>query len=143
MSLETFHDLNIVEAAEKCGKFTILMAAFDVAGIKDILSGTEKFTLFAPIDQAFDDMPAEIHANLLEPENREKLVTILKYHVLAGSICSKEITDVDDIETLEGRKLTIMKSDGDIFINDAKVIMADINVSNGIIHVVDRVFIPE
>lgn len=80
---------------------------------------------------------------LLKPENKNKLVQILKYHVVSGSMKSQDVIKLDDIETVEGSKIEIMRRNDDVLINDAKVVMADIYTKNGVIHVIDKVLLPK
>ena len=142
MAVETYRDLNIIEAAKQAGKFKTLIAAINASGLKDTLtSGT--FTVFAPTDEAFENLPAGTIETLLKPENKDKLVKILKYHVVSGSKKSKDVINVDNIETVEGSELNIMRRDDDVMINDAKVVTADIYTKNGVIHVIDKVLMPE
>jgi len=142
MSVETYRDLNILEAAKKAEKFTTLIAAINAAGLSDILA-SGSFTVFAPTDEAFKNLPAGTLEMLLKPENKDKLVGILKYHVVPGSMKSQDVIKVDDIKTVEGSKIEIMRRNNDVLINDAKVITADIYTKNGVIHVIDKVLLPK
>ena len=142
MAVETYRDLNILEAAKKAEKFTTLIAAINAAGLNETLA-SGSFTVFAPTDDAFKNLPAGTLEMLLKPENKEKLVKILKYHVISGSMKSQDVIKVDDIETVEGSKIDIMRRNDDVLINDAKVVMADIYTKNGVIHVIDKVLLPK
>ena len=142
MAVETYRDLNILEAAKKAEKFTTLIAAVNAAGLNETLA-SGSFTVFAPTDDAFKNLPAGTLEMLLKPENKNKLVQILKYHVVSGSMKSQDVIKLDDIETVEGSKIEIMRRNDDVLINDAKVVMADIYTKNGVIHVIDKVLLPK
>jgi uncharacterized surface protein with fasciclin (FAS1) repeats len=142
MAVETYRDLNILEAAKKAEKFTTLIAAINAADLNETLT-KGSFTVFAPTDDAFKNLPAGTLEMLLKPENKEKLVQILKYHVISGSVKSPDVIKVDNIETVEGSKIQIMRRNNDVLINDAKIVMVDIYTKNGIIHVIDKVLMPQ
>jgi len=142
MAVETYRELNILEAAKKAEKFTTLIAAINAAGLNETLA-SGSFTVFAPTDDAFRNLPAGTLEMLLKPENKDKLVQILKYHVVSGSMKSQDVIKVDDIETVEGSKIEIMRRNDDVLINDAKVVMADVYTKNGVIHVIDKVLLPK
>ena len=142
MAVETYRDLNILEAAKKAEKFTTLIAAVNAAGLNETLA-SGSFTVFAPTDDAFKNLPAGTLEMLLKPENKNKLVQILKYHVVSVSMKSQDVIKLDDIETVEGSKIEIMRRNDDVLINDAKVVMADIYTKNGVIHVIDKVLLPK
>ena len=135
MAVETYRDLNILEAAKKAEKFTTLIAAVNAAGLNETLA-SGSFTVFAPTDDAFKNLPAGTLEMLLKPENKNKLVQILKYHVVSGSMKSQDVIKLDDIETVEGSKIEIMRRNDDVLINDAKVVMADIYTKNGVIQLI-------
>jgi uncharacterized surface protein with fasciclin (FAS1) repeats len=132
---------NIVETAVDAGSFKTLAAALKAAGLIDALSGDTEFTVFAPTDKAFAKLPKGTLESLLKPENKDKLVAILKYHVVQGSVTSKQVVKLDEAKTIGGKTVKINTSKG-VMINNAKVIKVDINCSNGIIHVIDTVLIP-
>ena len=134
---------NIVETAVAAGDFKTLVAALKAAGLVDTLNGPGPFTVFAPTDAAFAKLPAGTLQDLLKPENKEKLVAILTYHVVAGDVMAKDVVKMTEAKTLSGKDVKISVRDGKVKINDATVIKADIGCSNGVIHVIDSVLIPQ
>ncbi len=132
----------IPQVARTAGQFGTLLAAVDAAGLTETLLGRGPFTLFAPTDEAFNRLPNGTVKDLLKPENREKLRTILKYHVIAGRVTAAQASAVRSAETVAGQSVRISANGDDLRINDATVRIADIPASNGIIHVIDRVLIP-
>jgi uncharacterized surface protein with fasciclin (FAS1) repeats len=138
---DDIHD--IVDTAVAAGTFTTLVAAVTAAGLVDTLKGEGPFTVFAPTDEAFANLMEGTVENLLLPENKDQLVAILTYHVLAGKVMSADIAGKEmETETINGEMLEIDAED-DVMINDAKVVQADIECSNGVIHVIDAVLMPE
>lgn len=135
-------EADIVDTAVAAGKFDTLAAALTAAGLVDTLKGDGPFTVFAPTDEAFAALPAGTVESLLKPENRDKLVAILTYHVVPGKVTSSEVVKLDSAATVNGADLDISVDGNSVRINDAKVIMADIGASNGVIHVVDKVILP-
>lgn len=133
---------DIVETAVAAGSFKTLTAAIQAAGLTDTLKGKGPFTVFAPTDEAFAKLPAGTVENLLKPENKQKLVAILTYHVVAGRVTAAEVSKMTEAKTVNGKDLAIRTDMGHVMINDATVIKADIECSNGIIHVIDTVLIP-
>ena len=133
---------SIPQVAKTAGQFTTLLAAVDAAGLTETLLGRGPFTLFAPTDDAFGKLPAGTVQDLLRPENREKLRTILTYHVIAGRVTAAQARTVTMAETVAGQSLRISSSGDQLRINDAVVRIADIPASNGLIHVIDRVLLP-
>ena len=133
---------SIPQVAKTAGQFTTLLAAVDAAGLTETLLGRGPFTLFAPTDDAFGKLPAGTVQDLLRPENREKLRTILTYHVIAGRVTAAQARTVNMAETVAGQSLRISTSGDQLRINDAVVRIADIPASNGLIHVIDRVLLP-
>jgi uncharacterized surface protein with fasciclin (FAS1) repeats len=132
---------NIVETAIEAGSFTTLVAAVEAAGLVETLTGEGPFTVFAPTDEAFAALPAGTVENLLLPENRDQLVAILTYHVVPGAVKSTDLTDGMTATTVQGGDITIDLDNG-VMVNDATVVSADIEASNGIIHVIDAVIMP-
>ena len=132
----------IVDLAVATKNLSTLVAALKAADLVGTLSGTGPFTVFAPTNEAFAALPAGVLANLLKPENKAELVDLLTYHVAAGDVQAEDITDQEQIKTLEGDEVTARKSPGSIFINSAKVIGADNDASNGVVHIIDGVLIP-
>ena len=134
---------DIVETAVAAGSFKTLVAAIQAAGLVDTLKGKGPFTVFAPTDAAFARLPPGTVQDLLKPENKAKLVAILTYHVVAGDITSKEVVKLTEAKTVEGQTLKISVHDGKVMVNNATVVKADIPASNGVIHVIDTVLIPQ
>jgi uncharacterized surface protein with fasciclin (FAS1) repeats len=134
---------DIVETAVGAGSFTTLVAAVQAAGLVDTLKGPGPFTVFAPTDDAFKKLPAGTVENLLKPENKAQLVKILTYHVLPGKVLSKDIAGKTlSVKTVEGSEVSIDAMSG-VKINGATVVKADIEASNGVIHVIDQVLLPK
>ena len=119
-----------------------LAAAVTAAGLVETLQGNGPFTVFAPTDEAFADIPSEVD-KLLKPENKEKFFKILTYHVVRGKMEAADLEDGQELTTVEGSKLKVMIKDGTVRVGNAKVTSADISVSNGVIHVIDKVLLPE
>ena len=134
---------NIVETAASAGNFNTLAAALDAAGLIDTLEGDGPFTVFAPTDAAFEALPEGTVEMLLKPENKEKLTAILTYHVVAGKVMSSDVAGIDSATTVNGAEIAVMISGSDVMLNDAKVTAVDIGASNGVIHVIDKVLLPE
>jgi len=107
------------------------------------LKGPGPFTVFAPTDEAFAKLPAGTVQSLLKPENKAKLQSILTYHVMPGKVMSQELVKLDSAKTVEGGSIAIQAMDGGVMVNDAHVTQADIAASNGVIHVIDTVILPE
>jgi uncharacterized surface protein with fasciclin (FAS1) repeats len=133
---------NIVEVAQGAGQFNTLLTAAKAAGLAPVLSGSGPFTVFAPTDAAFARLPKGTVASLLKPQNKSKLAAILKYHVVAGEITSDEIkAGRTHVKTVNGRQVSVRKHGG-ITVNGARVVSADVQASNGVIHVINRVLLP-
>ena len=135
------HTMDIVDTAVGAGSFTTLVAAVQAAGLVDTLKGEGPFTVFAPTDEAFAALPAGTVEELLKPENKDKLVAILTYHVVPGKVMSTDLTNGMMAATFEGEEVTIM-TEGGVTVNKAKVVQADVEASNGVIHVIDAVILP-
>ncbi len=135
--------LNIVETAAEAGSFNTLLAAAKAAGLVDALQGDGPLTVFAPTDDAFAKLPEGTVATLLKPENKDQLAAILKLHVIAGSaVTSDQLAGKQlSAETLNGA-VSIDGRDG-VRVNDATVVAADVQASNGVIHVIDTVLLPK
>ncbi len=125
------------------GHFDTLVAAVKAAGLVETLKGPGPFTVFAPTDAAFAKLPPGTVENLLKPENKEKLVKILTYHVVAGDVMAKDVVKLHSAKTVEGASVTIKTADGGVTVNGAHVIKTDIIASNGVIHVIDTVLMPK
>jgi uncharacterized surface protein with fasciclin (FAS1) repeats len=136
------HAKDIVDTAVEAGSFTTLVAAVEAAGLVDTLKGDGPFTVFAPTDEAFAALPAGTVEDLLKPENIDQLTAILTYHVVPGKVMSTDLTNNMMAPTVQGSDLTIM-TEGGVTVNGANVTTADIETSNGVIHVIDAVIIPK
>jgi uncharacterized surface protein with fasciclin (FAS1) repeats len=136
------HAPDIVDVAVAAGQFNTLAAALGAADLIDTLKSEGPFTVFAPTDAAFEKLPAGTVEMLLEPENKDKLIAILTYHVVAGSVMAADVVELDSATTVNGADVTIAVVDGAVRINDATVVKADIAASNGVIHVIDTVLLP-
>jgi uncharacterized surface protein with fasciclin (FAS1) repeats len=135
-------EMDIVDTAVAAGTFNTLAAALDAADLIPTLKGDGPFTVFAPTDEAFAKLPAGTVESLLKPENRDQLVAILTYHVVSGKVMAKDVVNLSEATTVNGSDISIMVVDGKVRINDATVIAADVATSNGVIHVVDTVILP-
>ena len=133
---------DIVDTAVGAGSFKTLVAAVKAAGLVETLKGEGPFTVFAPTDEAFKKLPAGTVETLLKPENLKKLQGILTYHVVPGSVMAADVVKLDSAKTVQGQDVTIKVVDGGVMINGAKVVTADIECSNGVIHVIDSVILP-
>ncbi len=134
-------DKDIVDTAVGAGNFTTLVAAVQAAGLVDTLKGAGPFTVFAPTDAAFAALPAGTVEDLLKPENKDKLVKILTYHVVPGKVMSGDLTEGMKAKTVEGGELTITL-DGGAKVNGVAVSTPDVMATNGVVHVVDAVLLP-
>ena len=135
-------DKNIPAVAANAGNFGTLLAAAKAAGLVDALSGTGPLTVFAPTDEAFSKLPEGTVKALLLPENKQKLATILKYHVVAGRVYAADALKAKTATTLHGGSVSISTDDRGAFVNDAQLMTTDIDASNGVIHLIDRVILP-
>jgi len=133
--------MDIVDTAVEAGNFETLVAAVEAAGLVETLKGEGPFTVFAPTDAAFDALPEGTVESLLE--DTDALTSILTYHVVPGSVMSGDLSDGMTAETVEGSEIEVSISDGTVMVNDATVTTADIEASNGVIHVIDAVIMPE
>jgi uncharacterized surface protein with fasciclin (FAS1) repeats len=134
---------NIVDTAVAAGSFKTLVAALKAADLTDTLKGKGPFTVFAPTDDAFKKLPPGTLESLLKPENKAKLRAVLTYHVVAGKVTSTEVVKLTSAKTLNGQSVSIGTSAGSVMVNNARVVKADIPASNGVIHVIDTVLLPE
>ena len=126
----------------KAGNFNTLVAAVQAGELVETLKSKGPFTVFAPTDEAFAKLDKDTLESLLKPENKDQLVAILTYHVVAGKVMSTDITGDMQPSTVNGSALNITLKNGKVMINDATVISADIDADNGVIHVIDKVLIP-
>jgi uncharacterized surface protein with fasciclin (FAS1) repeats len=133
---------DIVDTAVAAGQFNTLAAALKSAGLVDTLKGSGPFTVFAPTDAAFAKLPAGTLQNLLKPENKTKLAAILTYHVLPGDVTAAQAATLTQAKTVNGAILKLSAHDGKVMVNNADVVKADIEASNGVIHVIDAVLLP-
>jgi uncharacterized surface protein with fasciclin (FAS1) repeats len=131
---------NIVEVAQSNDDFSTLVAAITAADLGEALSGEGPFTVFAPTNAAFEALPAGLLEKLLLPENKEVLVKILTYHVVAAKVMATDVTE-GDVTTLEGSSFAISTMGG-VKVNTANVTATDVAASNGVIHVIDAVLVP-
>jgi len=134
---------DIVDTAVKAGSFKTLVAAVQAAGLVDTLKGTGPFTVFAPTDAAFAALPPGTVENLLKPENKDKLVAVLSYHLVPGKVMAADLAgNKTDAATVQGGKIAVDATKGGVMVNDAKVVTADVAADNGVIHVIDKVILP-
>ena len=136
------HSKDIVDTAVGAGSFETLVAAVQAAELVDTLKGEGPFTVFAPTDDAFAALPEGTVETLLKPENKDQLVAILTYHVVPGKVMSGDLSDDMTAATVQGGEVKIDLDNG-VMVNDANVVQADIETSNGVIHVIDTVILPE
>src|SRR2546421_3989881 len=142
-----FPSKNIIQNAVNSKDHTTLVAAVKAAGLVETLEGKGPFTVFAPTNAAFGKLPAGTVDNLVKPENKATLTKILTYHVVPGKLDASDLTDGKKLKTAEGEELTVKRSDGKVWIIDAKgdssmVSISNVHQSNGVIHVVDTVLLP-
>ncbi|MBC7953048.1 MAG: fasciclin domain-containing protein [Rhodospirillaceae bacterium] len=143
LSISAARAADIVDTASSAGSFNTLVTAIKAAGLVDTLKGPGPFTVFAPTDDAFAKLPAGTLDNLLKPENKKQLTSILTYHVVPGKVMSKDIAGKRTMaKTVEGSELTIDATSG-VKVDKATVTKADIDTSNGVIHVIDTVLMPK
>ena len=134
---------DIVDTAVAAGSFKTLVAAVKAADLVDTLKGAGPFTVFAPTDEAFAKLPAGTLEELLKPENKAKLASILTYHVVSGKVMAKQAMKLNMATTVNGQSLSLKHSMGGLMVDGAKVVKADIACSNGVIHVIDTVIMPK
>jgi uncharacterized surface protein with fasciclin (FAS1) repeats len=134
---------DIVDTAVAAGSFKTLTTALNAAGLVETLKGKGPFTVFAPTDAAFAKLPAGTVESLLKPENKQKLTSILTYHVVAGNVKAADVVKLSSAKTLNGQSVMIKTIGGKVFINGATVVKADIATTNGTIHVIDTVLLPK
>ena len=139
----TSNALDIVDTAVSAGQFNTLVAAVEAAGLVTTLKGDGPFTVFAPTDEAFAALPEGTVENLLKPENKDQLIAVLTYHVVPGKIMSSDIAGTATmVESVQGSELDVNATDG-VTVDGATVVTADIETDNGVIHVIDRVVLPQ
>ena len=137
------HKMDIVDTAVHAEIFGTLAAALSAENLIDVLKGNGPFTVFAPSDEAFSKLPEGTVENLLKPENMDQLVAVLTYHVVPGKVLSTDIMrGSNSVATVQGSSVTIMKSYDAVKITQATVVMADVEATNGVIHIIDEVILP-
>ncbi len=142
---DTEEQPDIVDTAVQADGFDTLVQALKAADLVGALKGDGPFTVFAPTDEAFAALPEGQLESLLQPENKEQLQAILQYHVVSGKAMASDVTGMDAAPTLEGRSVQFQVNDGTVTLmgqNTATVVQADIEASNGVIHVIDSVLLP-
>ena len=143
ISVAKASEKDIVDTAVGAGSFNTLVAAVQAAGLVDVLKGDGPYTVFAPTDEAFAKLPEGTVETLLKPENKDKLVAILTYHVVPGKVMSTDIAGKKaDVASVQGGEISVDATDG-VKVDNAKVIAADVEASNGVIHVIDTVILPK
>jgi uncharacterized surface protein with fasciclin (FAS1) repeats len=133
---------DIVDTAVGAGSFNTLVAAVKAAGLVDTLKGKGPFTVFAPTDEAFAKLPAGTVETLLKPENKQKLIDILKYHVVPANVKAADVVKLTSAPTVNGQRATVKVADGGVKVDNANVVKTDIACTNGTIHVIDAVILP-
>ena len=139
----TAYAADIVDTAVAAGQFKTLAAALTAAGLVDTLKGHGPFTVFAPTDAAFAKLPAGTVENLLKPENKAQLTATLTYHVVPGKVMAADVVKLKEAKTVNGNMLQVKVNGSEVMINDANVTATDIAASNGVIHVIDSVVLPQ
>jgi uncharacterized surface protein with fasciclin (FAS1) repeats len=133
---------DIVAVAAGADNFKSLVAAVKAAGLVETLQGKGPFTVFAPTDEAFAKLPAGALESLLKPENKDKLVAILKYHVIPGKVLAADVKTME-VKTVEGQSIKLVVSAEGVTVDNAKVVKTDVMAENGVIHVIDTVIVPK
>ena len=136
-------EMDIVDTAVSAGDFNTLAAALEAAGLIDTLKGEGPFTVFAPTDEAFSKLPEGTVENLLKPENLDQLTAILTYHVVPGAVKAEQVVTLTEAETVNGQSVDISLAESTVMVDEATVVATDIMATNGIIHVIDSVILPE
>lgn len=134
---------DIVDTAVANGSFNTLAAALEAAGLINTLKGEGPFTVFAPTDEAFAKLPEGTVEDLLRPENKDKLVSILTYHVVPGKVKARDVVKLTSATTVQGSDVAVKVMGDTVKVDNANVIMTDVKASNGIIHVIDAVILPK
>ena len=134
---------DIVDTAVNAGSFKTLVAAVTAADLAETLKGEGPFTVFAPTDEAFAKLPAGTVEDLLKPENKDKLKAILTYHVVSGKVMAKDVMTLKEAKTVNGGMVMVSMEADTVMIDNAKVVQADVECSNGVIHVIDTVIMPK
>ena len=134
---------DIVDTAVAAGSFKTLAAALKAAGLVDTLKGDGPFTVFAPTDEAFAKLPKGTVESLLKPENKEKLIAVLTYHVVAGKVAATDVVKLAEAKTVQGGKVKVTVADGKVKVDDANAVKTDIPTKNGVIRAIDAVILPK
>ena len=134
---------DIIDTAVSAGQFGTLAAALEAAGLVETLKGEGPYTVFAPTDDAFAKLPEGTVEELLKPENKDKLVSILTYHVVPGKVVAADVVKLEKAKTANGSDVSIQVMDGNVQVGSANVTSTDIEASNGVIHVIDTVILPD
>lgn len=134
---------DIVDTAVAAGSFKTLAKALEAADLVNTLKGAGPFTVFAPTDEAFAQLPAGTLETLLKPENKAKLQRILTYHVVPGKVMASDVGKMKSAKAVSGDSISIASSNGGVTVDNARVVKTDILASNGVIHVIDTVILPE
>ena len=143
MSAANAGSKDIVDTAVGAGSFNTLVAAVQAAGLVDTLKGDGPFTVFAPTDEAFAKLPDGTVENLLKPENKDQLIAVLTYHVVPGKVMSSDIAGKKaEVASVQGGEISVDATDG-VKVDNATVLTADVEASNGVIHVIDTVILPQ
>lgn len=133
---------SIVETAQEAGDFSTLLTAVETADLGETLSGEGPFTVFAPTDEAFSALDDGAVEDLLKEENRDQLTSVLTYHVVPAAAMAGDLSDGQELETVNGEMLTVSIDGDTVMVGDATVTQADIEAANGVIHVIDTVMMP-
>lgn len=134
---------NVVQVAIGSKDHTTLVTAVKAAELVDALSNAGPFTVFAPTNAAFDALPAGTVEDLLKPENKDKLTTILQYHVYVGNISTESLQDGQSLGMVDGGNIIITKKDGKTYVNGTAEVVASVPASNGVVHVINTVLLPK
>jgi transforming growth factor-beta-induced protein len=141
VKMEEMKKMTIGQTAAKNGEFTILLKAVKAAGLESALNGAGPLTVFAPTDKAFEALPEGTLEKLLK--DKEKLTSVLTYHIINSKLSSKQVVKMDKARTVNGQEFKIVKNDKGLMVDDASVVTTDIECSNGVIHVIDKVILPK
>lgn len=133
---------DLVDVAASNPDFSTLVAAVKAAGLVDALKGDGPLTVFAPTNAAFAKLPAGTVEDLLKPENKDKLIAVLTYHVVPGKVMASDVVKVDSAKSLQGQNIAVQVTNGKVMVDNANVVATDVNASNGVIHVIDTVILP-
>ena len=132
-----------MEIAAANDNFETSVAAITAAGFAETIQGDGPFTVFAPTDDAFAALPAGTLESLLKPENKGQLVAILTYHVVHGAVMAKDVVGLSEAATVQGTNITVTTNDSGVMVDGARVVTTDIEASNGVIHIIDKVILPQ